>query len=217
MTVARNRFGPPGRPAELGILYAEGGSRDACLPRDELLDGPTPAAPPGPIAHPDPSARTGSRPTPSSAWKDRYRPIPMRLLHLLWPHLPLRLARARLERTGRLRLVAGRPDRPRRTAVDGRDRRRRGPAGAGARRASRAIPLGSAHRLAPEATFLDLDPDADRDAVEAACERLAAFSPGIAGTSDVADPAFGRLAVHVDGLTRLWGIEERLVARIGRR
>ena len=79
----------------------------------------------------------------------------------------------------------------------------------------RGIPLGSAHRLAPEATFLDLAPEADRDAVEAACERLAAFSPGIAGTSDVTDPAFGRIAVHVDGLTRLWGIEETLVARMG--
>jgi protein ImuB len=79
----------------------------------------------------------------------------------------------------------------------------------------RGIPLGSAHRLAPEATFLDLAPDADRDALEAACERLAAFSPGIAATSDVRDAGFGRIAVHVDGLTRLWGIEEALVARIG--
>jgi protein ImuB len=78
----------------------------------------------------------------------------------------------------------------------------------------RGIPLGTAHRLAPEATFVDLAPDADRDAVEAACERLAAFSPGIAGTSDVRDPGFGRLAVHVDGLDRLWGPEEALVARI---
>jgi hypothetical protein len=40
------------------------------------------------------------------------------------------------------------------------------------------------------------------------------FSPGIAGTSDIADPSFGRLAVHADGLTRLWGREEDLVARI---
>jgi protein ImuB len=78
----------------------------------------------------------------------------------------------------------------------------------------RGIPLGSAHRLAPEATFLDLAPDADRDAVEAACDRLAVFSPGIAGTSDTADPAFGRIAIHVDGLVRLWGIEETLVARM---
>lgn len=76
------------------------------------------------------------------------------------------------------------------------------------------MPLGSAHRQAPEAVFLDPAPDEDRAAVEAACERLAAFSPGIAGTSDVADPAFGRLIVHADGLVRLWGVEERLVARL---
>lgn len=78
----------------------------------------------------------------------------------------------------------------------------------------RGIPLGSAHRLAPEATFLDLAPDADRDALEAACERLAAFSPGLAASSDVRDPSFGRIVVHADGLTRLWGVEEQLVARM---
>ena len=110
--------------------------------------------------------------------------------------------------------MAIRPDRPRRTALDGRDGGRRGPARQDPRRPT-GIPLGSAHRLAPEATFLDLAPEADRDTVEAACERLAAFSPGIAGTSDVTQPAFGRIAVHVDGLTRLWGIEETLVARMG--
>jgi len=76
------------------------------------------------------------------------------------------------------------------------------------------MPLGTAHRLAPEATFLDPEPDADREAVEAACRRLGAFSPGVAGTSDVHDPAFGRLAVQVDGLDRLWGVEEVLVGRI---
>jgi len=66
----------------------------------------------------------------------------------------------------------------------------------------------------PEATFLDLASDADRVAIEAACERLAAFSPGIAGTSEVTDPGYGRIAVQVDGLTRLWGAEETLVARM---
>ena len=35
--VARDRFGPPGRAAELRILYAEGGLRDGCLTRSELL------------------------------------------------------------------------------------------------------------------------------------------------------------------------------------
>jgi nucleotidyltransferase/DNA polymerase involved in DNA repair len=137
----------------------------------------------------------------------------MRLLHLLWPHLPLRLARDRLER----RVPSGSwPDGPivlggqpwtDATVVDADPQAR-------ALGVRRAIPLGSAHRLAPEATFLDLAPDADRDAVEAACERLAAFSPGIAGTSDVADPAFGRLALHVDGLERLWGPEPELARRL---
>ncbi|HEX7490128.1 MAG TPA: hypothetical protein VF337_00300 [Candidatus Limnocylindrales bacterium] len=35
--VTRDRFAPPGRAAELRILYADGGLRDACLTRDELL------------------------------------------------------------------------------------------------------------------------------------------------------------------------------------
>jgi RecA/RadA recombinase len=35
--VARNRYGPPGRRATLRILYADGGERDACLGRDDLL------------------------------------------------------------------------------------------------------------------------------------------------------------------------------------
>ena len=35
--VARNRAGPPGRRATLRILYADGGPRDACLRRDDLL------------------------------------------------------------------------------------------------------------------------------------------------------------------------------------
>jgi protein ImuB len=140
----------------------------------------------------------------------------MRLLHLLWPHLPLRLARSRLESpaTGGTSgswppgpIVLGGQPWTDGMVVDADPLAR-------ALGVRRGIPLGSAHRLAPEATFLDLEPDADRDAVEAACERLARFSPGIAGTSDVADPAFGRLAVHVDGLTRLWGREEDLVARI---
>jgi len=140
----------------------------------------------------------------------------MRLLHLVWPHLHLRLARSRLESPGNGGTSASWPSGPivlggqpwmDGTVVDADPLAR-------ALGVRRGIPLGTAHRLAPEATFLDLEPESDRDAVEAACERLAAFSPGIVGTSDVADPAFGRLAVHVDGLTRLWGIEEALVARI---
>lgn len=76
------------------------------------------------------------------------------------------------------------------------------------------MPLGSAHRLAPEATFLDPDPAADAAAVGRALEALAAFSPGVAGATDPADPAFGLLEVQVDGLEWLWGPEPVLVERI---
>jgi hypothetical protein len=78
------------------------------------------------------------------------------------------------------------------------------------------MPLGSAHRLAPEAAFVDPVPDEDRAAVEDAFEALAAFSPGLAGTSDPADPAFGLLAVQVDGLFALWGPGPVLVRRLAR-
>ena len=75
--------------------------------------------------------------------------------------------------------------------------------------------LGAAHRLAPEAVFLDPEPDADAAAIEIAFERLAAFSPGVAGTADPHDPAFGLFEVQVDGLGPLWGAEPVLVRRIG--
>jgi PAS domain-containing protein len=38
--VTRNRAGPPGRRATLRILYADGGERDACLRREDLIDAP---------------------------------------------------------------------------------------------------------------------------------------------------------------------------------
>jgi hypothetical protein len=37
VTIGRSRYGPPGRSAELRILYAEGGDRDACLQHEGLL------------------------------------------------------------------------------------------------------------------------------------------------------------------------------------
>jgi hypothetical protein len=75
------------------------------------------------------------------------------------------------------------------------------------------MPLGSAHRLVPEATFLDADPEADRTELEAAFERLADLSPAIAGTSDPTDVAFGLLEAQIDGLEGLWGPEPALVKR----
>ena len=69
--VVRDRFGPPGRVAELRILYAEGGLRDACLARAELLrEG---AAGPGRL-----SALTGVAPPGGSRPSTPYpaRPSP---------------------------------------------------------------------------------------------------------------------------------------------
>jgi len=109
VTVARNRFGPPGRRAELRILYAEGGERDSCLRRPDLLDDP--AAPTGPL-HQVP---TDATPPPLLAPS----PAPAR------EGPPLRLLPDR---------QAGRARRP---AVDGRDGHRRRSGGTGARRPAR--------------------------------------------------------------------------------
>lgn len=70
--VVKNRFGPPDRRAELRILYAEGGLRDACLRRPGLLVDDAPAdrlrtnrgtsdAPPPPVLA-SPPAPTRPRP-----------------------------------------------------------------------------------------------------------------------------------------------------------
>jgi protein ImuB len=132
----------------------------------------------------------------------------MRLLHLYRPHLPLALARARASEpfpTGPL-VLGGRPWDPG-PVIDADPEAR-------ALGVRRGMPLGSAHRLVPEATFIDPDPDADRATVEAAFEALAAFSPGIAGSADPLDPAFGLFEVQVDGLEALWGPEPVLVGRL---
>jgi RecA/RadA recombinase len=139
VTVARNRHGPPGRRTDLEILYAEGGTRDACLRREELLAGPPRAgdrpAPPGEVPA---SAASPAPPLPI----DLKGPPPATDTHapaapaLAAPAAPARPVPPRIPAERRhLRLVAARPDRPRRTAVDGRDGGRRGPARAGPRRA----------------------------------------------------------------------------------
>jgi protein ImuB len=132
----------------------------------------------------------------------------MRLLHLHWPHLPLALMQARASAsfpTGPT-ILGGQPWMPG-TVIDASPEAR-------ALGVRRGMALGAAHRLAPEAVFLDPEPDADATAIETAFERLAAFSPGVCGTADPHDPAFGLFEVQVDGLQRLWGAEPRLVERL---
>jgi len=135
----------------------------------------------------------------------------MRLLHLHRPHLPLELARARASKLflsfppGPL-VLGGQPWDPGPVIDANLEARALG--------VRRGMPLGSAHRLVPEATFIDPDPDADRATIEAAFEALAAFSPGIAGSADPLDAAFGLFEVQVDGLEALWGPEPVLVGRL---
>jgi RecA/RadA recombinase len=112
VTVARNRFGPPGRRAELRILYADGGERDACLRRDGLLDEALPDAP----ANPTRTRDDATAPPLLAAPPARPRPVP---------------------NGPGLHVVAGRPDRSRRTAVDGRSGDRPRSGGAGARSPAR--------------------------------------------------------------------------------
>ncbi len=245
--VTRDRFGPPGRATELRIIYAEGGLRDRCLTRADLLQvsgsesmdrfeiaggsgfptgGSAPDARPGPskerIADPEPHRRGRAtrglqteRPSiddsafaASSISPPSRFPI-MRLLHLYWPHLLLRLARDRTsEPFGAAPIVLGGKPWTNGPVLDAS----RSALELGVRP---GMPLGAAHRLAPEALFLDPDPAADAAAMKAALDRLAGFSPGVAAEGIAARLGFGRVEVQLDGLERLWGPEPLMIRRIG--
>lgn len=129
----------------------------------------------------------------------------MRLLHLDWPHLPLRLALGREPGPEEAVILGGRP-------WDAGAVLDRSPA-AGALGVRRGQPLGTAHSLAPEAAFLPLDVAALADRFETALDALGALAPAVEGEVDPADPAFGRILVGIEGLARLWGDEETLVQR----
>jgi RecA/RadA recombinase len=133
--VARNRYGPPGRRATLEILYADGGPRDACLARPALLAGlAAPAAPPGPAAATSPPGPVPTDLKGPPVSTDSHAPAAPALA----PPAPAPGAGEDGDPVpGRhLRLVAARPDRPRRPALDGRGRGGRGPARPCARRAA---------------------------------------------------------------------------------
>ena len=129
----------------------------------------------------------------------------MRLLYLDWPHLPLRLALGRDPGPEDLVVLGGRPWDPG-TVLD------RSPA-AGALGVRRGQPLGTAHSLVPEASFLPLDPAGLADPFEQALDALTALAPAVEGEVDPADPRFGRVLLGIEGLARLWGDEPTLVRR----
>lgn len=83
--VARNRYGPPGRRATLRILYADGGERDACLRRDDLLLDQI--ADPAPASHPERTHRDATAsslpatPSPRARQGASLRALPARSAH----------------------------------------------------------------------------------------------------------------------------------------
>src|SRR5512140_2112331 len=123
----------------------------------------------------------------------------MRLLHLHWPHLLLRLARARSSDPWPAEpIVLGGKPWTHGTVLD---------ASLSALELGVRIgmPLGAAHRLAPEAVFLDPDRAADEAALLAALEVLGGLSPGLVAEMEADSPGFGRIEIQLDGLARLWG------------
>ena len=131
----------------------------------------------------------------------------MRLLYLDWPHLPHRLEVARASAPlPELVVIGGQPWEPA-SVLDA------SPAAVrlGVRRDQ---PLGTAHRLVPEAHFMPTDRDHYQRTMERALDALAAFTPGIEADADPDARAFGQVLLGIEGLHRLWGDDERLVGRV---
>lgn len=129
----------------------------------------------------------------------------MRLLYLDWPHLPYRLEAARRE-LPELVVVGGQPW-EQGTVLDCSPAARR----LGVRRGQ---PLGSAHKLVPEAAFVSADRELYGRSMAAAVESLSAFTPAVEAETGTDDAAFGRVLLGIEGLHRLWGDERTLVRRI---
>jgi recombination protein RecA len=136
--VARDRNAPPGRSAELRILYAEGGQRDACLSHGELLREtrageprtrpggrqPDGVAPPGGMR---PGASSAARPSPLHPRRSFLFPADATPSSLLAPP-----AHSPGAHQGLLHSPRSGTDRARRPAVGERSGSGREPVGAGA-------------------------------------------------------------------------------------
>jgi len=129
----------------------------------------------------------------------------MRLLYLDWPHLCYRLEAARAA-LPELVVVGGQPWEPGEVVDCSPAAQRLG--------VTRGQPLGTAHRLVPEARFLPAELPAYRRALEAALDALADFTPSLEAEPDPAERAFGRVLLGIEGLHRLWGDEEALTSRV---
>lgn len=131
----------------------------------------------------------------------------MRLLYLDWPHLPHRIEAARATAPlSDLVVIGGQPWEPA-SVLDASS----AAVHLGVRREQ---PLGTAHRLAPEAQFLAADREHYARTMEHALDALAAFTPGIEADADPDARGFGQVLLGIEGLHRLWGDDERLVGRV---
>ena len=133
----------------------------------------------------------------------------MRLLYLDWPHLCHRFEAARAPAGTQLPalvVIGGQPWDPG-TVLD---------CSPAARRLGvvRGQPLGTAHRLAPEALFLPADREAYGRRMETALDALADFTPALEAELDVEARSFGQVMLGIEGLHRLWGDEQTLTGRV---
>jgi protein ImuB len=133
----------------------------------------------------------------------------MRLLYLDWPHLAHRLEVASASASAplpELVVIGGQPW-EHASVLDA------SPAAVrlGVRREQ---PLGTAHRLAPEAHFMAADREHYQRTMERALDALATFTPGIEAEADPDARTFGQVLLGIEGLHRLWGDDERLVERV---
>jgi protein ImuB len=134
----------------------------------------------------------------------------MRLLYLDWPHLVHRLEAATASANSTPLpepvVVGGQPWEPG-IVLDA------SPA-AVALGVRRGQPLGTAHRLAPEAHFAQAQPELYRRAMERVLDALAALTPGLEGDVHPEARGFGQVLLGIEGLHRLWGDEPVLVERV---
>src|SRR5690242_20962511 len=157
----------------------------------------------------------------------------MRLLYLDWPHLCYRIEAARsqggrdhapLERGPGRRAAepvraAAEPEQLPDLVVVGGQPWEQGEVvdcSPAARRlgVERGIPLGTAHRLVPEARFLAADLPAYKRTMEVALDALANFTPSLEAEPDPLQRGFGQVLLGIEGLHRLWGDEAKLTSRV---
>ena len=129
----------------------------------------------------------------------------MRLLYLDWPHLCYRIEAARAVLPD-LVVVGGQPWEQGEVVDCSPTARRLG--------VERGLPLGTAHRLVPEARFLPARLPVYRRALEVALDALANFTPSLEAQPNPLERGFGQVLLGIEGLHRLWGDEETLTGRV---